>query len=514
MNKIVNIAKNTSYFTFALILQKVISFTYFALIARSLGPEDLGKYYFAISFTTIFAIFIDLGLANVLTREVAKAKERLTPRSSLLIRRGGSEQRSETGERFDAQNLLSSVLIIKIPLAILSLLSAVILINLMGYPEIIRQLVYLSVVCMVLDSFSLTFYACLRGLHNLLFESIAVVVFQLIVLSLGLTVLHFNLGLFWLMGVMVIASSFNFFYSLSLIKFKWKMKILMLGWALKPILTLKSNLTLIKTIIKIAVPFGMFAVFQRLYMYLDTVLLSTLAGDVHTGLYQIAFKIIFALQFLPMAFMASLYPAFASYWKQNRQQLSVSFDRAMNYLIIISLPIAVGVIVLADKIILIFKSDYAAAILPLQLIMCSLLFIFLNFPIGSLLNACDRQKVNTKNMGIILAVSVIMNLILIPKFQTVGASVTVVATNFLMFILGMRWVPKIIAYRPKVIIKIFLKSLSAVAIMGLTAFYLKSMLNVFVVVMICGMVYFAVLFLFGGFKKEDVLSICTFFKDS
>ncbi|MBU4347481.1 oligosaccharide flippase family protein, partial [Patescibacteria group bacterium] len=115
--KINNIAKNTSYFTFALILQKVISFAYFAIIARAIGPEDLGKYYFAISFTTIFAIFIDIGLSNVLTREVAKYKN------------------------WDAQSLLSSVLAIKIPLAFLSLLATIILVNIMGYPEITRHLV-------------------------------------------------------------------------------------------------------------------------------------------------------------------------------------------------------------------------------------------------------------------------------------------------------------------------------------------------------------------------------------
>ena len=75
--KIKNIAKNTSYLTIALIIQKVLSFSYFILLARGLGPENLGKYYFAISFTTIFAIFIDLGLVNYLTRETAKIKDKV-----------------------------------------------------------------------------------------------------------------------------------------------------------------------------------------------------------------------------------------------------------------------------------------------------------------------------------------------------------------------------------------------------------------------------------------------------
>ncbi|MCK4553904.1 flippase [Candidatus Parcubacteria bacterium] len=469
--KVANIAKNTSYYTFALIFQKIISFTYFTLIARALGPENLGKYYFAISFTTIFAIFIDLGLANVLIREVAKAKDK-------------------------AQDFLSSVLLIKIPLAIFSLLAVVILINLMGYSELTKYLVYLSAICMILDSFTLTFFSTIRGFHNLFFESIAAIIFQLVVLSFGLTVLHFGMGLRWLMGALVAASVFNFIYSASLIKFRWKIK-------LRPVIDSR----LIKTIIKITIPFALFGVFQKLYMYLDTVLLSVLAGDKYVGLYQIAFKIIFALQFLPMAFMASLYPAFAAYWIKNKEQLATTFERAINYLIIISLPIAIGVIVLADKIILIFKSGFSGAILPLQITMAALLFIFLNFPIGSLLNACDRQKINTRNMGIALLASVAMNIILIPKFQAVGASITVVITNLLMFLLGMIWVPKIIKIRPMKIISTFLKVVAATAIMGVAAFYLKSLLNVFIVVAICGAIYFVLLFLLGGFKKEDVLSI-------
>ena len=469
--KITNIAKNTSYFTFALILQKIISFTYFTIIARALGPADLGKYYFAISFTTIFAIFIDLGLVNVLTREVAKTQDQ-------------------------AKKLLSSVLAIKIPLTIISTLAVIILVNLMGYSEVTRDLVYLSSICMILDSFTVTFFAVIRGFHNLFFESIASVVFQLIVLITGLFVLRLNLGLRFLMAALILASIYNFIYSALLVWRKWH-------------LTLVPNfdVKLIKLIIKITLPFAIFAIFQRIYTNLDTVLLSVLAGDRYVGLYQVAFKIIFALQFLPLAFTASLYPAMSNYWASNRQQLVITFERAMNYLIIISLPIAVGIAVLADKVVLLFKSGYNQAILPLQINMFALLFMFVAYPVGSLLNACDRQKINTVNMAITLIVSIILNLLLIPRYQAVGASLTVAITNILMLILGMIIVPKIIKYRPIKIINVLLKSLSATLIMAIMAAYLKYFLNIFLVVIISGILYFLILFLLGGFKKEDIISI-------
>ena len=469
--KITNIAKNTSYFTFALILQKVISFSYFVILARNLFPEDLGKYYLAISITTIFAIFIDLGLANVLTREVAKTQKR-------------------------ASKLLSNVLMIKMLLAVLSLLCVVLLINLMDYPSLVRTLVYISSISMILDSFSLTFYASIRGFHKLKFESIGVVIFQLIVLTFGFCALKFDLGLKYLVGALALASIFNFVYSGSLARFKFKIKI---KFSLDKILA--------KSIIAIAVPFALFAIFQRLYMYLDTVFLSILAGDRYVGLYQIAFKIIFALQFLPMAFMASLYPAFASYWTKNREQLVVSFERAINYLIIISLPISLGIITLADKIILVFKPEYIEAVLPLQIIMASLIFIFINFPIGSLLNACDKQKVNTRNMFITLMVSIILNIILIPRYQVMGASITVVATNILMFILGMIEVPKIVNYSKRKILSIFLKSFLSVIVMVILILFMKQFMNIFLVIVLAGIIYFLVLLMIGGIKQSDIVSI-------
>lgn len=469
--KISNIAKNTSYFTLALILQKVISFTYFTLLARALGPEDLGKYYFAISFTTIFSIFIDLGFSNVLTREVAKSDQ-------------------------ETESYLGSIMALKIPLSIISLLAVVGIIEFLHYPALTRDLVLISSVSMILDSFTLTFFAVARGFHNLLYESISSIIFQFIVLIIGLFVLYSGFSLRWQMFALVLASLFNFSYSLILLIKKWKVKI-------RP----NFNKALLKNIIVLTLPFAMYGIFSRLFTYLDSVLLSILAGDKYVGLYQVAFKIINALQFLPAAFAASLYPALSAYWVRNREQLAVTFERAMNYLIIISLPIAVGIVALADKIVTVFKGGYGGAVLPLQITIISVPFMFLGFPLGSLLNACDRQKANTVIMGIVMAVSTILNLILIPHYKAVGASFTNLVTNILMFVLAMALVPKIMTYHAKKNIILFFKAFAAVAVMGIFAWYLKARMNIFIVVALGGLLYFCLLFLFGGFKKEDVTSI-------
>lgn len=476
MTKISNIAKNTSYLTLALILQKIISFTYFTLLARYLGPSHLGKYYLAISFTTIFAIFIDLGFANVLTREVAKEQSR-------------------------ASRWLGNVLTLKIPLAVIAVAAVFILINVLDYDSLTRQLVYISCISMVLDSFTATFFAVVRGFHNLKYESISSIIFQLIVLTAGYTALLLGGGLLPAMAALALASIYNFTYAWIIVQKKIKI-------AVRAI----YDKIVIKEILKISWPFAAYAIFQRLYTYLDSVLLSVLAGDEQIGLYQVAFKIIFALQFLPMAFTASLYPALSAYWHTNKEQLAVSFERAMNYLIIISVPIIVGAVVLADKIILLFKEGYSDAVLPLQISIISLFFIFINFPIGSLLNACDKQGKNTLNMAIVTIISVALNFLLIPQLQAVGASITVLVTNILMFVLGIFWIKKIIVYRARKNWLILGKVLLASAIMGLVIMAGKTYLNVFLVTVLGGLIYFAFLYILGGFKKADILSVYQSFK--
>ena len=476
MTKVENIAKNTSYLTLALILQKIISFTYFTLLARYVGPASLGKYYFAISFTTIFAIFIDLGFTNVLTREVAK-------------------------DQGKAERWLGNIVALKIPLSALALAVVFGLINILGYDPLTKELVYISSISMVLDSFTTTFFGAVRGFHNLKYESISSVIFQVIVLVAGYASLLLGGGLVPAMAALALASIYNFTYSLVIVRKRLKL-------AVRAI----YEKALVREILMISWPFAAYAILQRLYTYLDSVLLSVLAGDYQVGLYQVAFKIIFALQFLPSAFTASLYPAMSAYWHDNREQLLVSFERAMNYLVIISLPIIVGAIVLAEKIVLLFKSGYGGAVLPLQISIISLLFIFLNFPIGSLLNACDAQRKNTRNMAVTMAASVVLNLIFIPRWQSTGASITVLATNFLMFVLGMFSIRKIIAYRPRKNLKISLKAAAASAVMGLVIMFGKAHLNIFIITILGGCIYFGCLFLFGGFTKADIESVARSFK--
>jgi len=144
----------------------------------------------------------------------------------------------------------------------------------------------------------------------------------------------------------------------------------------------------------------------------------------------------------------------------------------------------------------------------------ALFFIFVNFPIGSLLNACDRQRQNTRNMLAVTIVSIGLNLVLIPLFKATGAAITVLLTNALMFILGMLVVRKIIVYSPKKNILVFAKSLLASFLMAGLIFWLKPHVHIILLVLIAALFYFVLIYLLGGFHRADLLYIIKSFKRS
>lgn len=462
------ITKNTGYLAVSYVLQKILAFVYFIILARFITTDSLGKYVFAFSFATIYSIIIDLGLSPVLTREIAKTKEK-------------------------AEIYLSSVIVFKLIMAAIAYLAIIISINLLGYPAITKTLVYLTGLIMVLDSFSLSFYAALRGIQNLRFEAMGAIYYQSIVIILGTLALILKLSLPILILVYVLASLFNFFYSFRQVKQN-------IGIKFKLIFDKK----ILKFLFIIAVPFALAGVFNRVFSYIDTILLSKLAGDVAVGIYSIAYKLTYALQFVPAALGAALFPAMSNFYLNSPENLKKSFEKSFFYLSLIALPVIFGVIALAPEIITtLYGTRYLNSILPLQILIMAIIFIFLNYPIGALLNSCDRQKINTANVGIAMVINIALNLILIPKLSYTGAAIAGLLGQASLFALGFYQANKII----KINHKFLAKKISLILLSSFLMFFFVIMFrkhNWIIVGGFSAILYLGLIMLFEVLKLEEV----------
>ncbi len=450
------ITQNASYMTIASIAQKVVAFVYFTLIARTLGPEQQGIYSTALTFTTIMVVFIDLGLTNVLIREVAKAKDK-------------------------AQTYLSTVVAIKIVLGILTYLATVLIVNVVPYDPLLKQLIYVSAITMLFDSFHTTMYGVLRGLGDLRYESIMVFGSQLCTLALGSIFLFYGLPIVFLILAFTIASAVNFLFAFVMMKKHYAVRLIP-----------SFDPEIARLLIRIAIPFALAGLFARVYSYVDSLLLERFLDVRAVGWYSVAYKITYAFQFIPLALVAALYPQLSKYYKENKERLAYIFERGLVYLALAAFPIAFGIAVLARDIILsIFTVAYEPSIMPLQILVISLIFSFIGFPIGACLNACDRQATQTKIVGAVMVVNVLLNILFIPIWGPSGAAVAALIGNILLTVIGYLYIPSIAAISHRYIFKnIGLIALSA-AVMAAVVFAVHSSVSYSISIIIGAFVYAA-----------------------
>jgi O-antigen/teichoic acid export membrane protein len=478
------ITKNTTYLTLAFIGQKILALFYFIIIARVIGAEDLGKYAFALSIASLFGVFADLGLSQTLIREMAKNKDA-------------------------SQKYFSAAFAAKLILSIVAYAAIALAINLLGYPALVCKMVYLSGVVMVLDSFTLANWGVFRSRQILKYESWNLIINQVILLFAGFAALFFKLGLLYLVAALICASLWSVIFSSVLVVKK-------AGLKFSP----KFNRPVLKTLFGISVAFALISIFSRIYGYLDSILLSYLAGDKALGYYSAAYKLPAALVFIPSALSAAIFPAFSETFAVNNprhgvasERLGQLFQRAMAALMLIAVPIGIGIAGVSREIVLKFYgAQYLPGVEALKILAMATIFVFLNYPIGALFNACDRQKLNAALYGMTMCVNAILNFILIPRYEYLGAAIAFLASHSALFIVSLIFARRIVTYSARQFAAQTLKVVLSCFVMLFAIWVLTPMMNIFVVIGCAVIIYFVALFLLRGFQDDQIEFLRKIFK--
>lgn len=477
------LAKNALYLTIASVGQKLLSFGYFLVVARFLQPERTGLYAAALSLVTLFAVVADFGTPSIVIREVARRPE-------------------------EALSLVRRALAVKIPMTLLAILLAVFASNVLGYAPAERELVMLAAGVLAFDSVSVFYYAVLRGLHRLEYEAVGMMMGQLVTLAVGLIALAIHPTLPMLILALTVGSLSNaFLASVQVIR--------RLGWkALVPAWSAQEILTVLKEVW----PFFLAAAFVKVYSSLDLQFLKWFFGNTIAGLYSVAYKFTFAFQFLPLAFVAALYPGMSALvGKRENESLGRLFESSVRYLLLLAVPLAFGLSLVAQGAVALLGPQYAEAVPVLRVMPFILLPSFLDFPIGSLLNASGRQGTKTAIFGVTLLVNFALDFFLVPAFGMFGAIAGSFVSLCFLVVAGMYFVPAIIpGFRYARVWRVtwpILLSGACMAVVGwLTNILLAQtypILTLLMTVMVSVTSYIAALWLSGAVRPSEVREMIT-----
>ena len=464
MNIIQTIAKNTGVLAISHVITSILGFFLFIYIARYLGEVGFGKYSFAVSFTALFVIFADLGISQLIIRELARNKE-LT------------------------NEYLTNVSLIKLLLSFIAFGLIVLTINLMNYPRDMTYAVYLFGIYAILTSFALTFRVIFRAFERMEYDAAVMVIEKIILFPLVLFVLFSGYGLIELAYVYIFIGIVDVTLSFSIVLIK----------IAKPKPTI--DFSLCKTIIIGSIPFGLNGLFAVSFFQIDTVMLSVLKGDAAVGIYNAAYNPLLALGVIPSIFITALYPVMSRYFVSSKDSLEILTGLSSKYMAIIGLPIAMGCFILANRFIALFYADqFSASIIAFQILALFIPLRFMSFITGTLLTSMNRQSIRTVSVGLSALFNIVLNAALIPYLSYIGASIATVLSEVLLYFVIIYYINK--HYKKLELHKHFMKPLAASLMMGGFLFYFKD-INLFLVIILAAFVYFVMLVLLRTFTQED-----------
>lgn len=449
------------------VITKIIGFVLAILLARHLGDAGYGKYAFAISFTAFFAIFANLGLSTLTTREVAKDK-------SLF------------------KKYFENLSLIKLVLSLLAMIFIVVSINLLNYPSDTTLIVYIIGFYAVLVSFNDFFISIFRAFEKMEYEAIVRTIEKVIALSLIVIFISLGYGLVKIALAVLVSAIVSFLINLIFIFKRF----------IKYKLSFEIDFNFLKKSIKQALPFALTGFFTLSYFKFDTIILSFIKGNAVVGWYNAAYNIVFSLMAVPAVYGTVIFPVMSRYFKSSKDGFEKLGTLSFKYLFLFGLPTTLGITFLANKImILVYGNQYLGGIVALQILIWSFFVMCIDTISTCALNSSNKQHIITISIAISALLNVILDFILIPKYSLVGAAIsTVIACSF-SFFFNFIFLNK---YRIKIsLIDVNLaKVILASSVMGFFVFY--SSLNMWITILLAVILYGGIIFVTKTLSKEDL----------
>lgn len=457
------VLKNTFWLTFGNIISRLIRAVLIIYAARILGVAGYGVFSYALSLAGFFAIFADIGLTPLLTRESARNPEKRT-------------------------EYLGTALSIKFIFVVISALLILFVAPIFAKLEGARELFYVIIFLFAFDTLRDFFFGYTRSIEKMEIEAGVNVVTNLAILVLG--------G-----GALLLAPS---------------TKLLTMGYTagsaiglFAVIFVLRNHLRkifssfrreLVKPILTEAWPFALAGLLGTIMLNTDMLMLGWLKGADEVGLYSAAQKIVLLVYLFPGYLIVSLFPSLSRLAQADNERFRAIFEKGIKAMFLLAFPLAVGGILLAPLIISFLYGDAYSPAAPAFTIL--LLTFFLVFP-GTLISnavfAYNRQKLFMGFIGLGALANVVLNYFLIPPYGIFGSAIATIGSQFLAN--GFNWYMmkrinnfKTLIHLPKIVAATVLMSVF-VLVAG------KLGINLIITIAAAALVYFAALSLL----KEPII---------
>jgi O-antigen/teichoic acid export membrane protein len=273
------------------------------------------------------------------------------------------------------------------------------------------------------------------------------------------------------------------------------------------ILSFEPKKSVLAMLVKQSPVFLGIAVFSSVYLNIDVILLSKLAGFSSVGIYSAAAKICQLSVIVPVAFSMAILPTLSRHYLNGLESLREKTELSTHYVLIICFPLVGGIIVLAEKLIfLIYGPDFGRSALILQLMAPSLIPYSLILILAQALIASNYQRIDLYINVVAAILATGLNYVFIPKFMEYGAVMAGTCTLLIFLCLQVLFITRNMF--PLNLVRLAIRPFLASIGMGFVTYSLRET-NLLINYFISTIFYFALLIFLKGLYPQEIALIAT-----
>ncbi|MBL7197581.1 MAG: oligosaccharide flippase family protein [Candidatus Omnitrophica bacterium] len=209
--------------------------------------------------------------------------------------------------------------------------------------------------------------------------------------------------------------------------------------------------------IKFGFPLIWATFFFYILNYIDRYLIGYFHSAKEVGIYSLAYTIGYAVVLMSAPWAVVLIPTITANWNEGKfNEVKEYFEKTIYYMVITIIPLIIFITILAKRIIMLLStSEFLGGKFIIPIMLISFFFFQGGIYYSNIVKLAYKSSpiLILKVFFILAAISVSLNMVIIPKFSIFGAAITMIVVYFSMFIMFFRMVQK------KMVIKIGLSVL-------------------------------------------------------
>lgn len=403
------IASNTLVQIAGRIIVLGLSLITLKLITNYLGPQGAGFYNTVITYFSFVLVIAEFGVFSVAVREASKNPDR-------------------------ARRLFANVFTIRLISALTFTALALITTFLTNYPREIKLGILIASLFPVFN--------LLASVYDMLFQYKlemqkvvgAEVIAKILAVTAVAVVAKFELGYYLIVATVPFAVAAAF--------------------ALKALISRKElpfrlawDKHILMDIVRMALPVGLFYIFNNLYFRINILILFYFKGPVDVGIYFVANRVLETTLFGGLFLSASLKPLLSSSIFSDRPRAEKAVSHAVNFLVFMSLSITIMCVAFSREIILFLSNDqYLGAAPALVILGFASILMYVGSVIIEIFIALDMRRELIGVSLLVLAFNVALNILLIPRYSFIGAAYVTLLSEGLFMAVSVIIIRKVIRF--------------------------------------------------------------------